>query len=207
MPMFVSRTSFVRILLAASFCGSQLTLWAESGDCDQCGCHRIKKVTRLVKTNTTITTPRYQCTSENAFFPKKGIVRHCKKRCEANNVVCGSNWLTTCPCEQCMEHHETCEIITHEVRKSHWPDDNVCSTSEHHDSHVDYDPEFNHRVRVKGCPTLECQVNRGASACGCFKNVCLSKPSGEDCTFVVPEVKWVTFNVCGECDHCWAAHE
>lgn len=178
---------------------------AEAADChcDHCGCHKITKVTRLVKTCTLISIPKYEKNLTSSYFPKKGMVPHCKHRCEPNYEVCGRS----CVCGKCIEREEPCEIITHVVKKGPCPEDTVCSTEEHHDSHFDYEFTVTNRYKITSCPTSECQTNMGASPCGCFKDVCLPTPTGEQCECVVPVVKWVTFNVCPDCKHHWAAHE
>lgn len=181
--------------------GQQGGIAADTSHCDQCGCHQVRKVTRLVKTCITIRIPKYESAQESAFFPKKGMVPHCEKRCEPNYEVSGH----VCLCERCTERHEPCEEVTHVVKKHDCKGGTECHTEVHHDQYYDYEVSFTHRVHVTSCPTVECQTNYGAVNGGCFKDVCLPSPTGEHCERTVPEVKWVTFNVCSGCDHCWPA--
>jgi hypothetical protein len=181
----------------------QAVIGADTSHCDQCGCHQVRKVTRLVKTCKTIRIPKYEKNQESAFFPKKGMVPYCEKRCEPNYEICGH----VCKCERCIERHAPCEEITHVVKKNECKDGTVCTKEVHHDKYYDYQLSFTHRVQITSNPTVECQTNYGATSRGCFKDVCLPSPTGDHCECTVPEVRWVTFHVCSGCSHCWPAGE
>ena len=50
--------------------------------CESCGCRKVKKVTRLVKTMKEIKIPRYQCSPSETFYQEKGKICHTGYRCD-----------------------------------------------------------------------------------------------------------------------------
>ena len=165
--------------------------------CHRCGCKKIKKVTRLVKTLKEIKNPAYECSREETFHQKKGAICFTGYRCD--------KIYTPHTCWHCQESRcpeESCADVEHCVDKGHCHGDCKCSEEHHHKEHVHYEME----CTCQGCMSCRteagCKTLYGASPHGCFKGVCIQKPSGT-CNLVMPEVRWVTYQVCGDCDHSW----
>ena len=166
--------------------------------CTECGCKKVKKVTRLVKSCVEVEIPAYERSCTEAYCPAKGIICHNENRCDKFYKI-HSKW--------CLhEHrcsHESCEDVEHYVDKN--PCDCECEHHEehHHKKYVEYHvtAKPRHCVTCKtkgGCKTLY-----GASPAGCFKDLCVKKPTGDVCRNVVADVRWVTYNVCSDCKHSW----
>jgi hypothetical protein len=61
------------------------------------------------------------------------------------------------------------------------------------------------RSECVSCETVgSCKTLYGATTCGCQKSTCVKVPTGEMCARLVPVVRWVTYNVCHECNHGWS---
>lgn len=167
--------------------------------CSHCGCRKIKKVTRLVKTMKEIEVPVYQSSQTDTFYPDKGAVCHSGYRCETfykpHVQWCG---------QECRIHKESCEHVQHCVDKGHCTCDCTCSEEQHHKEHIDYDVHWT-RSGCVSCETVSgCKVLYGTTTCGCQKLTCVKEPTGEMCAQFVPDVRWVNYNVCQECDHDWS---
>lgn len=168
--------------------------------CHSCGCRKLKRVTRLVKTMREIKIPHYQCSPSESFYPEKGTVCHSGFRCDT--------YYTPHTCWHCQEHRvdkESCEHVVRCVDKGH----GNCECSEKHapKKHVEYEVA----CTCHGCMSWKtdcgCKTLHGASPRGCFRETWIKQPTGTRSTRVVPEVRWVTMVMCTRCEHSWPCDE
>lgn len=80
--------------------------------CDQCGCHKVKKVMCLVRTYEEVETPIYQCSRQEVFCPKKCIV--CKEGCRCDTFYklhkhCECTGACDCDGNKVCTTHCTCK--------------------------------------------------------------------------------------------------
>ena len=197
--MATKRLSHVLMFLVTVTLASSIAAGA-GRCCTQCGCEKVKKVTRLLRSCAEVEIPAYERSSTQAYCPAKGIICHTGYRCDKLYKI-HSEW---CLHEHCLPH-ESCEEIEHYVDKN--PCDCDCELHEerHHKTYVEYQAT----AKPRHCVTCEtkggCQTRYGAKPDGCFKDVYIKKPTGDVCRHVVADVRWVTYNVCRQCEHSWPA--
>jgi hypothetical protein len=171
--------------------------------CDACGCRRIKKITRLVKTIKEVEVPVYKNVQIETYHPDKGAVCHAGYRCDTY-LKPHVHWHA----KECRVNEESCEHVQHCVNKGHGCCSCECSEETHHKEHVDYKVQWTRGECVCTEVDAGCKTLYGTNTCGCRKSTCVKEPTSETCVRRVPELHWVTMNVCRQCNHNWSsAHE